>query len=300
MRPSLDWKDSTYPYGTIFDYYQLQVATDSGFLSIILDVSLHGLNNSEYTFHSDLSPNTKYYWRARAFNTAGHYSGWSTLRYFREAIATPQLLSPAHEAAPVHLCPSFDWHDVQGADNYTIQISRNSSMKWPFVNNKVTTSGYTPAKDLPANTTLYWRVKANGENGPSAWSQVRSLDTPNAPSRPKLLYPSYNGLVLDLRPRLDWKNSTLPVGTTFDRYELQAATDRDFNVVIRDVNIYGLTNSEYSFPTNLSPNTKYSGACALSTHSGITATGLLCFHLEKRSCRPNCNLQEMGRIPVPI
>jgi hypothetical protein len=34
----------------------------------------------------------------------------------------------------------------------------------------VTTSIYTPTINLPANITLYWRVKTNGLNGPSLWS----------------------------------------------------------------------------------------------------------------------------------
>ena len=181
LMPRLDWSNSAVPNGTIFDHYQVQVATDEAFTAVVVDKDVAGLNtNSEYTLESALNPNTRYYWRVRAFNTLGQYGSWSTAYYFREAVEAPELNSPADGIFLDNLRPEFDWEDVVGASGYTIQISARTNMGSP-TSGKVTESSYVPVKDLSKNKTLYWRVRTEGENGPSEWSEVRTMVTPNTP-----------------------------------------------------------------------------------------------------------------------
>jgi hypothetical protein len=71
--------------------------------------------------------------------------------------------------------PAFDWSDVAGATSYTIQISTNSLFTTFTVNTGTSGSTFTPTADLPLNKVLDWRVRANGTNGPSGWSEVRSI-----------------------------------------------------------------------------------------------------------------------------
>lgn len=54
--------------------YQIQVATDAGFSTIVIDES--GITETEYTHDSDLMTNTAYWWRVRATNACGAGS-WS-------------------------------------------------------------------------------------------------------------------------------------------------------------------------------------------------------------------------------
>jgi hypothetical protein len=42
----------------------------------------------------------------------------------------------------------------------------------------VTAFTYTPAVNLAAHKLFYWRVRATGPNGPSAWSVVETFHTP--------------------------------------------------------------------------------------------------------------------------
>jgi hypothetical protein len=63
---------------------------------------------------------------------------------------------------------------VAGASSYTIQVSTNSSFTPLTVNATVVPSTYTPTISLPVGT-FYWRVKANGVNGPGLWSVTRRL-----------------------------------------------------------------------------------------------------------------------------
>jgi hypothetical protein len=77
--------------------------------------------------------------------------------------------------------PTFDWEDVVGANGYTIQISTTTTFFSLLVNANIAggaASTYKPAVNLPANKVLYWRVRANGVNGPSAWSTTETFVTP--------------------------------------------------------------------------------------------------------------------------
>jgi hypothetical protein len=178
LKPSLDWKNSSTSSSTSFDHYQLQLAKDSGFSDIALDANIADQTGSIYTPAADLKPNTRYYWHVRAFNTLGQYSNWSKAIYFREAMLAPVLGTPENGASVTNLRPEFEWKAVEGASSYTIQISAYNSMKSRIVSTKVTEPTYTPTKNLSKNKTLYWRVRANGDNGPSSWSEVWSFLTP--------------------------------------------------------------------------------------------------------------------------
>ena len=82
--PLLDWSDSKIPKNApAFDHYRLQVATDAGFTSLVLDQNVPGIKSSFFTLTTSLSPLTKYYWRVSAYNTNGEYSVWSAVRIFR-------------------------------------------------------------------------------------------------------------------------------------------------------------------------------------------------------------------------
>ena len=210
------------------------------------------------TLSQRLSPNTKYYWRVNSFNSAGQYSSWSLTRSFRIAMLPPLLTTPTTGAPLLTNRPIFDWEDVPGATGYTIQAAPVSNFGGTLTLNAVAnSSSYTAIKDLPANKTIYWRVRSNGTNGPSAWSSVFTLTTAKPPSIPALVAPTENLLIsTTLTPKLDWGNSTVPVGVTFDKYHVQVATDAAFSAIVTEADVSGISSSEYIVPA-LSPNTKY-------------------------------------------
>jgi len=174
--PKFDWGNSSAPAGTTFDHYQIQVAISESFAAIVIEQS--NLNISEYLPDADLTANTTFYWRVRAFNTDGEYSGWSSVRTVRTAIAPPVLSSPVSGVPAGSQKPVFDWEDAAGATSYTIQVSKVASFKSVVLSKTAAGSTYTPTANLPAGQTLYWRVQAKGPNGPSAWSTVESFTTP--------------------------------------------------------------------------------------------------------------------------
>jgi parallel beta-helix repeat protein len=175
LTPTFDWEQSS---GSAFDHYQIQVDDNADFSSSVIDANVSGVSNHTYTPSADLNSNTKYYWRVRTWNTAGDYSDWSTVRSFREAILPPGLVTPIGGITVGNRKPVFDWNDATGATGYTLQVSLNSSFSSYVLNVNVTSSLYTPTVNLSANKLFYWRVRANGSNGPSAWSTAGTFRTP--------------------------------------------------------------------------------------------------------------------------
>ena len=76
------------------------------------------------------------------------------------------------------LRPVLDWGDVPGAVSYTVQVSTSSTFATLPVNATVPSSTYTPTISLPSGYVIFWRVRANGANGPSDWSTVILFTTP--------------------------------------------------------------------------------------------------------------------------
>jgi bacillolysin len=250
---ALDWSDTL----SGLDHYQLQVATDNTFAAPLFDVNTG--TASTYLI-ATLTPNTKYFWRVRSFNSLGATLGWSKIFSFRAAILPPVLSAPDNLASLTTRRPSFDWDDVDGATGYNLVISKNANLSSPIRSVSVTTSDYVSKTDLPANTVLYWRVRATGPNGPSLWSAKRSFKTGNPPSVPLLLSPANNALVKDpYTPLLDWSESTLPPTTTFKRYELQVDDNNDFSSPVINVSTTAgdITDSSFTPISGLTPNTKY-------------------------------------------
>ncbi len=176
--PLLDWSSSSLPSGVSLSYYQLQVATDSAFSNVVIDEKP---TQSSYQVPSPgLTPNTKYYWRVQAIGSNGHTSNWTSARYFRAAMLPTTLISPDNSTSPAltTLRPTFSWNPVDDITTYTIQISTSSSFSSTLVNTKVSATSYKPTKNLSTNRKLYWRVRAEGSNGPSLWSPTFSFKTP--------------------------------------------------------------------------------------------------------------------------
>jgi hypothetical protein len=94
-------------------------------------------------------------------------------------LAAPSQLSPAADS---RFAPgtniTFDWSDVSGAANYTIQISDQTSFSPLIVNQTVSASQFS-SSTLPIKT-MWWRVRANDASGKSGnWSAARRFEVKN-------------------------------------------------------------------------------------------------------------------------
>jgi hypothetical protein len=96
-------------------------------------------------------------------------------RWFSKNSDPAQSLQPA-QGATVARQPVFRWTPALGARSYTIQVDQDPTFRTPVVNVTTASTGYTASGTLPADTALYWRVRANDErNIGLRWSEVRTF-----------------------------------------------------------------------------------------------------------------------------
>ncbi len=230
-------------YTPMFDHYQLQIATDNIFASALYDVNLTA---SEYVIPSPLGINSAYYWRVRAFNKNGVTAGWSPVGMFRIPFGNTEALSPENGIHLLSLRPTLDWSDVAGAGYYKIQISQSSDFAPIVAEETSSTSAITLLEDLPPAQKLFWRVRAEGSNGPCKWTDPRWFTTPNPPSVPLLKSPDDRAAITGNLPVFRWNQVNVPRNTLFDHYQLQVSTNSVFTAPLIDVNLAGFVNPAYA------------------------------------------------------
>ena len=161
--------------------YWVIIARDPSFTTIVdyaftqIPAYAPRRTNSPRTYADET---TKYYWAvlpASAANGDGVSvpdPSHAAAANFEKQSTPPTLLSPASDQSLPATQPQFRWTPVSGARNYRLQVSTDPNFGTQFLDNVVTAStAYVSNTVYPAQTTLYWRVQANDENGiPLTWS----------------------------------------------------------------------------------------------------------------------------------
>ncbi len=171
-RPDLDWEDAART-----ETYQVQVATDSDFTSVVLDVE--ELENSSLSVVDEIDEFTTHYWRVRATNIGGT-SDWSDVWQFTTDQAfpiAPALVSPEDGKTDV-TDATLLWNSVPTATQYRVQISEEPDFSASIAVDRddITNTFYT-ATNLEKWTTYYWRVRGISHVGEGYWSESRSFET---------------------------------------------------------------------------------------------------------------------------
>jgi len=138
--------------------YQLQVATDWTFATVVYDNS--SLTKTSQQIGPLLEYRT-YYWRVRS-NFILFSSDWSAAWGFtttRRTPAPPVLISPSNGTAGESLTPTLQWSFTQSALKYHLQISADSLFRIFAVNDSELTRITTTLDSLERNTAYYWRVR---------------------------------------------------------------------------------------------------------------------------------------------
>ncbi|SRR5581483_2916046 len=230
--PTLQWTNTAGIGGT----YDIEVATDPSFGAYIID-SNYGFPGNTYTVGVALDPAKTYYWHVQAYDNMSNASGWSITFTFRTAVTPPTMTDPPDSTVLQNNRPTFKWTSVLNATGYNLQVSTTTAFSAVILNTTLpyTATQYTPTADLPANTTLYWRVRTlSSAYGPSDWAPgpvgkyFTISKTALQPTAPVLIYPGNGKLTDDYTPRLTWQASNIPSATTFDYYEVQITTDSTF------------------------------------------------------------------------
>jgi hypothetical protein len=166
---------------------------------------------------------TGYYWAVIPTQTADGFGVFSTPCYSSNAITcgsendnpqvfnkfsgAPEAISPPPGAA-ISTQPTFQWSPAENARTYHLQVSQDPTFGHPIDDVTTDATAYTSSSTYPADTVVYWRVRANDWSGQGLnWSPTRTFvrrlpvpspvqDNPNGgPSIPPLVWSSVQGAI---------------------------------------------------------------------------------------------------------
>jgi surface protein len=249
VEPVLSWNAAS---GA--NLYELQVATDSSFSSLVVDTT--GISATSRQV-SGLDYLTLYYWRVRALNDAGN-SAYSTIRKFTTEDdpamppPTPVLDSPPDLATGISVEPTLAWNPAAGAEAYRLQISESASFSTVVFDQAGITTTSVDIDGLDGDTAYYWRVRASNGAGSSSFSDSWRFTTEanqSAPTAPNPLSPSDTATGVPLDAVLAWDE---PVGA--ESYRVQVSLDASFTSLVADES--GLGASSFA-PPGLQAETDY-------------------------------------------
>jgi hypothetical protein len=144
---------------------------------------------------------------------------------------TTSVVSPTDGATGISINPNLCWANVDGAQNYRIQISTTNDFSSTVIDSANLISTCLETGGLDYNTIYYWRIQASNIAGIGEWSAAWSFTTelPAAPAIPILASPVDNVSNIPLEVILCWH----PVGEALS-YTLQVSTSQDFVSVMID------------------------------------------------------------------
>ncbi len=152
-----------------------QVATDSGFSTIVKSVTDDTGNKTAWTIADGLPSNTAYYARVRYKSNSGYISNWSTtiiLSTKAYYVATPTITSPTGGATNLGLTVTITTgafsSDVTGETHTSTDwqlstVSNFSSIAFQSLDNTTNKTSWTSPNLEPA-TTYYARVRFKGSS----------------------------------------------------------------------------------------------------------------------------------------
>ncbi|PCJ65237.1 MAG: hypothetical protein COA58_10280 [Bacteroidetes bacterium] len=164
---TLQWQ--TY---SLANSYAIEYSTNSDFSNATKKVS------TGTSIQVSMSPNTRYYWRARGRNSDGNeFYDWSKEWTFTtdQGIPAPVLISPADRATEVASNVVLRWNKDDNAVSYRVELSSDSNFLGKYAKTVSTTS--TTFDEIYPGSKYYWRVRTNATGISSSWSEGWSFST---------------------------------------------------------------------------------------------------------------------------
>lgn len=221
--------------------YDVQVATDAAFTNIIAN-GTPATNSFNYSAFTNF---TNYHWRVRARNGA-NFGEYSTVFTFQTKLAAPVVTNPLNNATGLAVAGNFTWNAVAGATFYTVQVSTNANFT-TFVSNQTNVAGLTLGYSGLNNFSDYFvRVKAHNADGEGDFTVHTFRTILGAPTNSS---PADNAFSRPLNGTVSWS-----AVTGASTYNVQIATDANFNTIV--VNQNGIATTSFDY-TNFLNATKY-------------------------------------------
>jgi len=246
---SLDWSDST-DSGTDVSNYEVQADDSSGFGSPNYSATPTSSSQATSTLADGL-----YYWRVRAKDNAGNWSGYSSSRTFRVDTTAPSTPGTINASGVTATSATVSWGASSDAGgnpvSYEIQYKTDLSLIWGST--LTTTSTSMALTGLAPNTVYDVRIRARDAAVLySNWrDQENVIVTPPLNSPPTMPGTISASGVTATSATVNWGASSDPDGNPIT-YEVQYKTDLSL--------VWGstLTTTSTSMAlTGLAPNTVY-------------------------------------------
>jgi hypothetical protein len=147
---------------------------------------------------------TLYYWAVLpASATGGNGAVGNPLeaaaRNFQKLSTPPSLVSPA-AGSDVSGQPTFRWSSAEGTRRYRLQVSQDPSFGTLLDDVATASTAHTALSSYPADTVLYWRVRADDENLIGMrWSSVGTFQR-----RLPVPVPKFDAPAGDMYPLMSW------------------------------------------------------------------------------------------------
>ena len=165
--------------------YYVAVARDESFTNLV-DVGLTKIPAYAPRLRSYTDETTSYYWAVLPVTAPGGVCGTvfttpqdNNPQTFEKRSIPPTIKSPAPGAEPLDQ-PSFRWAGqwadaagVEAAREYRLQVSDDATFASLIDDVRTASTAFTSSSTYPADTQVYWRVRATDELGVGlSWSQV--------------------------------------------------------------------------------------------------------------------------------
>jgi hypothetical protein len=171
VMPTLRWNNAF-----LASQYELAVALDT----LMTNLAFIDTAVADTARVPRLAPSTAYYWRIRGKNTEGTYGPASLVRRFTTgnvAPAVPLPYLPANGDTNASRTPTLWWLASPGAVSYRAQVALDNLFQQVVAqDSQLTMNAFAPGL-LQPNTTYYWRVRARGTGGSSAYCLIQRFST---------------------------------------------------------------------------------------------------------------------------
>ncbi len=164
--------------------FKIERKTGAGAYFLVTTVSSNATSYND----TNLSPDTTYSYRIRAYGIAGDsaYSNEASAMTLPPPLTAPAPSEPVSSAILSTLTPRMQWHGSQDIARYGIQISADNTFANLIVNETNLTSPYydVASDTLTWKSPYFWRVRGQSRNGViSDWSPAWYFTTfPESPA----------------------------------------------------------------------------------------------------------------------
>lgn len=147
---------------------------------------------------------------------------------FTKQSAPPVLVAPIDDAIVNTPATVFQWEGTVGARRYRVQVAQDPTFSNPIDDIVTDSTAYTSNTTYPSDTALYWRVRADAENGQGnvvglTWSASGTFRK----QLPKPVLDPDNPTSGSFLPTVKW--STVPGAISYDFHLVEPDGDvRDF------------------------------------------------------------------------